>query len=123
MIDLTDGKFTQEEQAQRLQTVLASINALKEHGTTAEKLAANSVCFNNPWALCQGLTLKQSNCLLRSTVRRSTVSGVNFLRQLSGRKQPMQQRLIKLSQEKASYCRPERQLRLAQQSRLAICCA
>jgi len=124
MVDLTaDEKFTQYEQAQRLKMVLASINALKEHGTAAEKLAANSVCFNNPWGLCRGLTLKQSNLLLRSTVRRSTVSGVNFLRQLSGRKQAMQQRLIKLSQEKTSYRRPGRQLRLSQQSRPAICCA
>lgn len=41
--------------------------------------------FNDPHAHIQGLSLAASNDLLLSTIRRSTVCGLNFLRCLTGR--------------------------------------
>jgi hypothetical protein len=58
---------------------------VEEQGSTAYREAATRVFFNDPHATIQGLSLAATNDLLLSTIRRSTVCGLNFLRCLTGR--------------------------------------
>jgi hypothetical protein len=83
-IDLVSEECSAQQQAQRLNLILEHINTAKEYGTVVQKLAANSICFNDPYTQCPGVSMKQSNEMLVSTIRRGTVTGLNFLRHLRG---------------------------------------
>lgn len=84
-IDLSSESMPARMQLQLVAKIEDRLQQVEAHGLPAHKEAASRVFFNDPYACIQGLSLAASNDLVLSTIRRSTVCGLNFLRCLTGR--------------------------------------
>lgn len=78
------------------------LQQLEHSPNPAYREAVSRILINDPHAQIEGLSLASSNDLLLSTIRKSTVCGLNFLRYLSGQDQMLKLYRLKVVDNKVS---------------------